>query len=289
MPTDSNGTYTAPVNSFDPAVTDTIIDPADWNDTQDDYVSALTDRLDRTGKGTMQADLAMSTHSIVLAERTAPSSPAADNIALYAKDVTGTTHLFTKNSAGTEVDISLGASAIGGSTGATDNRLLRADGTGGSTLQNSTILVDDSGNTSGIGTLATSGAITQNSVAVVTVGASGVQGQTLVSGYALTIYDYGNKAAASTITVDPSLGQHQKAALTSTGGTAVTILAPTVEGECILKILNNSGGTVTTPTFSGFDKVLSGSNTFATGNTKINWIFIYNIDGLQAYTIQNMN
>jgi hypothetical protein len=41
-----------------------------------------------------------------------------------------------------------------GTTGATDNRLLRADGTGGLTIQSSAITVDDSGNMSGVGTLA---------------------------------------------------------------------------------------------------------------------------------------
>lgn len=39
-----------------------------------------------------------------------------------------------------------GGGGIGGSTGATDNRLLRADGTGGATVQNSAITVDDNGN-----------------------------------------------------------------------------------------------------------------------------------------------
>jgi len=37
------------------------------------------------------------------------------------------------------------SSGVGGSTGATDNRVLRADGTGGSTLQNSALGIDDSG------------------------------------------------------------------------------------------------------------------------------------------------
>lgn len=46
-----------------------------------------------------------------------------------------------------------------GSTGSTDNRLLRADGTGGATIQASPITVDDSGNMSGVGTLGV-GAIT---------------------------------------------------------------------------------------------------------------------------------
>lgn len=57
-----------------------------------------------------------------------------------------------------------GGGTIGGSTGATDNVLLRADGTGGVTLQNSVIVVDDSGNatlglsgTAGNRTLTTNG------------------------------------------------------------------------------------------------------------------------------------
>lgn len=39
-----------------------------------------------------------------------------------------------------------GGGGIGGSTGATDNRLLRADGTGGLTVQSSAVSVDDTGN-----------------------------------------------------------------------------------------------------------------------------------------------
>ena len=49
---------------------------------------------------------------------------------------------------------------IGGALGSTDNRLLRADGTGGVTAQGSAITVDDSGNMSGVGTLSASGNIT---------------------------------------------------------------------------------------------------------------------------------
>lgn len=45
-----------------------------------------------------------------------------------------------------------GGGTIGGSTGATDNRVLRADGTGGSTLQNSAVSIDDSGNVTGAAT-----------------------------------------------------------------------------------------------------------------------------------------
>ena len=39
-----------------------------------------------------------------------------------------------------------GGGGIGGSTGSTDNAILRADGTGGSTLQSSGVTIDDSGN-----------------------------------------------------------------------------------------------------------------------------------------------
>jgi hypothetical protein len=39
-----------------------------------------------------------------------------------------------------------GAGSIGGSTGSTDNRIIRADGTGGATIQSSAATVDDNGN-----------------------------------------------------------------------------------------------------------------------------------------------
>jgi len=42
-----------------------------------------------------------------------------------------------------------GGGTIGGSTGSTDNRIIRADGTGGSTIQSSAIAIDDSGNVTG--------------------------------------------------------------------------------------------------------------------------------------------
>lgn len=90
---------------------------------------------------------------------------------------------------------------IGGSTGATDNRLLRSDGTGGSTLQNSVISVDDSGNTSGMGTLA-SGAITvTNSLTTpgVKVIQNGNTGATLGSSGAILIDNTNNTGMAMQI------------------------------------------------------------------------------------------
>jgi hypothetical protein len=46
-----------------------------------------------------------------------------------------------------------GAGTIGGTTGNVDNILLRADGTGGATIQGSTVAVDDSGNITGAGSI----------------------------------------------------------------------------------------------------------------------------------------
>lgn len=56
-----------------------------------------------------------------------------------------------------------------GSAGTTDNALLRADGTGGNAVQGSALIVDDSGNTSGMGTLAV-GAVTTSGLLTTTNG-----------------------------------------------------------------------------------------------------------------------
>lgn len=68
--------------------------------------------------------------------------------------VAGTNITLTYNDASNTLTIaSTGSSGIGGSTGATDNRVLRSDGTGAATAQNSPVTIDDSGNVTGIGTL----------------------------------------------------------------------------------------------------------------------------------------
>lgn len=65
-------------------------------------------------------------------------------------------HVLTQQADGTYAPEAVSA-GIGGSVGATDNRLVRSDGTGGSTVQSTGITVDDSNNVSGIGTLSVSG------------------------------------------------------------------------------------------------------------------------------------
>lgn len=67
---------------------------------------------------------------------------------LYTIDVAGTTRLRFMRDDGSTVDLDAAASAIGGTTGTTDNAVLRADGTGGSTAQGSVVTIDDTGNVS---------------------------------------------------------------------------------------------------------------------------------------------
>lgn len=55
-------------------------------------------------------------------EIASPSNPAADHVKLFAKDVAGITHLFTRDSAGAEIDLSAaaagGVSSLNGQSGA---------------------------------------------------------------------------------------------------------------------------------------------------------------------------
>jgi hypothetical protein len=86
---------------------------------------------------------------IALAETTSPSADSGYG-KIYVKSSDG--HLYYMDDAGTETDL-LTASGIGGATGSNDNRLLRADGTGGATIQASAVTLDDTGNFSGVGSI----------------------------------------------------------------------------------------------------------------------------------------
>lgn len=81
-----------------------------------------------------------------------PSAPT--NVAgsgfLYTRDDAGTTRLTFMRDNGTTVDLDAAASSIGGTTGGTDNAVLRADGTGGSTVQASVVTIGDTGAMAGV-------------------------------------------------------------------------------------------------------------------------------------------
>lgn len=66
-------------------------------------------------------------------------------------------HVIKYNATNDEFELGAAAGGIGGSTGSTDNAILRADGTGGSTLQSSSATIDDSGNIRGASVGSSSG------------------------------------------------------------------------------------------------------------------------------------
>ncbi len=96
---------------------------------------------------------------------TAASATGAASIALAEDTDNGSNTVTLKAPASVTADRTVtlpdadGTALVGG-LGSTDNRLLRADGTGGQTAQGSAVTVDDSGNVDGVGTLTTTGAVT---------------------------------------------------------------------------------------------------------------------------------
>lgn len=79
---------------------------------------------------------------LIITEGSAPSNADSGDQKLY---IDSADHkLKRKNSSGTVVTIE-STGTIGGATGSTDNAVLRADGTGGATVQSSLMTVDDNG------------------------------------------------------------------------------------------------------------------------------------------------
>lgn len=76
-----------------------------------------------------------------------------DSLAAAAVAFTPAAGLLSTNVQAAIEEVAAASGSIGGSTGATDNRLLRADGTGGSTLQSSGVTLDDSDYLSGVARL----------------------------------------------------------------------------------------------------------------------------------------
>ncbi len=76
-----------------------------------------------------------------------------------------------------DIAAAIASSIIGGTTGATANRLLRSKGTSGFALQNSPVTVDDSGNMSGVGAL-TAGSIDLTTPLAIADGGTGQSTQT---------------------------------------------------------------------------------------------------------------
>jgi hypothetical protein len=104
MSRDASGVYTAPTNSFNPAVEGQTIDESDWNTTLDDIETALTDSLSVSGKGKITAHIDF--------DETTVTSPSANVGRLYVADVGGVTTLKFKDSAGTDTNLLLSAPGL---------------------------------------------------------------------------------------------------------------------------------------------------------------------------------
>jgi hypothetical protein len=80
------------------------------------------------------------------------ADPNADRL-IFWDDSAGSVEYLTLGTnlsiTGTTINAAGGGAGIGGSSGATDNAIIRADGTGGATVQASAVSIDDSGNVTG--------------------------------------------------------------------------------------------------------------------------------------------
>jgi hypothetical protein len=139
-----------------------------------------------------------------------------------------------------------GSAGIGGSSGATDNRLLRSDGTGGVTLQDSAITVDDSGNISGAGTLGvgaitTTGTFTNSTAGAASVSAVTLSGAVFTGGTGTTALPLQFFQASGTTAVTTWL----------TGGTYLGVNAPSGFGGRLFDYRINGGATTFHVTSAG--------------------------------------
>jgi hypothetical protein len=137
---------TTPVDTDVLPLVDSVLKKLTWANlkaTLKTYFDALYPSGSGTSTGTNTGDqnlfgtIAVSGQSNVVADGT------ADTLTLVA----GANVTITTDAATDSITIAAAGSGggIGGSTGATDNAVLRADGTGGSTLQNSTMTIADNG------------------------------------------------------------------------------------------------------------------------------------------------
>jgi hypothetical protein len=207
--------------------------------------------------------------------------------------------------------------AIGGSTGSTDEAILRANGTGGATVQSSGVTIDDSNNVAGMASLtltntglhlldtnashdliiAPGSNLTADHTLTLTTGdadrALTISGdhtliagtsvvtagnQTITGGYAITPFNAGTKSTG-TYTPASSDGNYQYA----TNGGAHTLAAPA--NDCAIDILYTNNGSAGSITFSGFTVGSATGSALTTTDTSKFLISIRRINSVATYSI----
>lgn len=111
-------------------------------------------------------------------------------------------------------------------------------------------------------------------------------GQTVTGGFAMPSQSLGTYSSTGTIPVNFLTGAHQHVTISTTG--AITFGSPAVDGECIIAVTNGVALS-SAPSFVNLGKQLSGSATFNTANGAINWVYIYRINSVKAYSVQNIS
>lgn len=84
MPRNGSGTYTPPVNSWNPAVTGQPISSTDWQATLADLADALTNSVDPDGQTPLTGDLNVNGHTLLAVEQILAESPSTSTTVPYS-------------------------------------------------------------------------------------------------------------------------------------------------------------------------------------------------------------
>lgn len=173
-----------------------------------------------------------------------------------------------------------------GPTSATDNRIVRFDGTTGKLIQNSAVTINNSGNVSGVGTLSASGVATLSAGAVIQgltvgLGPGAVSSNTAVGNTTLNANTTGSQnTAVGELTLASNLG-----------GTSNTAVGSTALSQNISGNQNTAVGLLASRSnTTGSDNVAIGSsalysNTAYSGNIAIGSGALYSANGGSNSTV----
>ena len=139
----NSGTLTLPTS------TDTLVGRATTDTLTNKTISGSSNTLSNIADGSLSSSylLANGTRSLTgpltQTQQTTPSNPSAGSNKLYFKS---DNKLYTLNSSGTEVALGTASGSVTGPGSSTNNAIATWNGTSGTTLQNTPVTIDSSGN-----------------------------------------------------------------------------------------------------------------------------------------------